>query len=290
MEQDTGFRRILLATDGSAQAEAAVESAIELARFSQAVVRVAHVWNLEVHHRHGFWDVEVRSEAERLVQQTVDRLTSAGVAADKEIFRADSGHVAAAIATIAREYSADLVIIGSRGLSDWRSIFEHSVSREVLAALDCPVLIVRGSPVGAAVPTRRILMAVAGGSDVAPAVRAAAAVARPGHGSVMVVHVSQAVLGVQGFAYLESEQEIQGTLDQAIKQLADAGVTAEGMVVKSGPVARAVAQVAADWGAELIVTGSARMGGLASLMLGSVSHDLLRTTEVPVLVAERPKA
>jgi nucleotide-binding universal stress UspA family protein len=35
------------------------------------------------------------------------------------------------------------------------------------------------------------------------------------------------------------------------------------------------------------VTGSGRLGELASLLLGSVSHELLRKTDVPILVAER---
>ncbi|MGA8923775.1 MAG: universal stress protein, partial [Candidatus Dormiibacterota bacterium] len=66
-----GFGRILLATDGSAQAKAAVGVTSSFARASSAAVRVVHVWNLEVHHRHGVWDVEMRSEAESLLGETV---------------------------------------------------------------------------------------------------------------------------------------------------------------------------------------------------------------------------
>jgi nucleotide-binding universal stress UspA family protein len=105
MKTEKSFNRIVLATDGSEGAQAAVLATIELARFSSATVRVAHIWNLEVHHRHGVWDVEVRAEAERLVQETVDQLTRAGVMAEKEIFRADEKHIAASIAVIAPSWS-----------------------------------------------------------------------------------------------------------------------------------------------------------------------------------------
>ena len=54
-----------------------------------------------------------------------------------------------------------------------------------------------------------------------------------------------------------------------------------------GPVAKAVAETAKDWNADLIVIGSSRMRDIASLFLGSVSHDLLHMTDRPVLVAER---
>ena len=287
MERANSFSRILLATDGSEQSQAAVDATIELARFSSAVVRVAHVWNLEVHHRHGVWDVEVRSEAERLVAETVDRLSAAGVTADKEIFRADNSHVAAAIAEVARQFQADLVVVGSRGLSDWESMFRHSVSHQVLASVDCPVLIIRGRSAGDMRSTRRILVAVAGGDDIAPAVRATAAVARARSCSVLAVHVVQAIVSPPGIGYFESESESQNTIDRAVQELRDAGIAAEGMLAPAGPVPASLARVAEDWNADLIVMGSSRMGNAAGLLLGSVSHDLLHSTQLPILIAER---
>ena len=287
MNASRGFNRILLATDGSEDAEAAVDATIALGRLSSTTVRVVHIWNLEVHHRHGHWDVEDRSEAHTLVNATVDRLTSAGLLAEPEIVRADGSHVATSITTVAREFSADLVVLGSRGLSDWQSIFQHSVSHQVLSVLDCPVLVVRGQPAGTAPPMRRILLAVAGGEDVAPAVRAAVAAASAASSTVMVVHVAQAIFGAQGFAYVEDDDEIQATMATTIKLLSDAGIEAEGLVAHSGPVAKTIAEIATTWNADLIVVSSSRMGDLAGALLGSVSHDLLHVSDRPVLIAER---
>ena len=280
------FERILLATDGSEAASAAVDATIAIAKSPTAKVRVAHVWNLEVHHRHGFWDVEMRSDAEKLVDVTVERLLKAGVMAEREIDRADSKHVAAALALSAREFKADLVVLGTRGLTDWQSMTKHSVSHEVLCAVDCPVLIVRGRPAGSSDKVMKIVLAVAGGDDLAPAARAAQAVAAP-YSSVMVVHVAQAIVGVQGFAYVEPDEEIRETMARASELLASAHVKVQGMVAHEGPVAKAVAEIAADWNADLIVVGSSRMGDIGSLFLGSVSHDLLHITDRPVLIAER---
>jgi nucleotide-binding universal stress UspA family protein len=280
------FERILLATDGSEASQSAVDVTIAIAKSPTAKVRVAHVWNLEVHHRHGFWDVEMRSEAERLVDVTVERLLKAGVLAEREIDRADSKHVAAAVALSAREFGADLVVLGTRGLTDWQSMTRHSVSHEVLCAVDCPVLIVRGRPAGSSDKVTKIVLAVAGGDDLAPAARAAQAVAGLG-ASVMVVHVAQAMVGVQGFAYVESDDEIRETMARASALLAGANVKVQGVVAHEGPVAKAVADIAANWNADLIVVGSSRMGDMGSLFLGSVSHDLLHTTDRPVLIAER---
>jgi nucleotide-binding universal stress UspA family protein len=280
------FERILLATDGSEQSQAAVDATIAIATSPTVVVRVAHVWNLEVHHRHGHWDIEVRNEASKLLDRTVERLFKAGVVAEPEIIRADSGHVAAAIAIAARTFEADLIVIGSRGLSDWQSLAQHSISHQLLSAVDSPVLIVHSRPAGAAASALRILLAIAGGDDLVPGVHAAAAVAQP-DGSVLVLHVAQAIVGVQGFAYVESNEEIHETMTRACGLLLDAGVKVQGMVAHEGPVAKAVAETAKDWNADLIVIGSSRMRDIASLFLGSVSHDLLHMTDRPVLVAER---
>jgi nucleotide-binding universal stress UspA family protein len=289
METTKRFEKILLATDGSEPSQAAVDATIAIAKSPTAKVRVAHVWNLEVHHRHGVWDVEVRSEAEKLVDVTVERLLKAGVIAEREICRADSKHVAAAIALSARDFQADLVVLGSRGLTDWQSMTKHSVSHELLCAVDCPVLIARGRSALSTGKVSKIVLAIAGGNDLAPAARAAVAVAGQG-ASVMVVHVAQAIVGVQGFAYVESEDEIRETMARAGELLTAASVKVHGMVAHEGPVAKAVAEIAADWNADLIVVGSSRMGDIGSLFLGSVSHDLLHMTDRPVLVAERVPA
>lgn len=290
MEHEIGFKKILLATDGTPQAEAAVDATIRLARFTSALVRVAHVWNLEVHHRRGFWDVETRRQAEELVQATVDRLTNAGVMAEKEIFQADNAHVAAAIANVARQFGADLVVIGSRGLSDWQSLFRHSVSHQVLAALDCPVLVVRADSHRALGATQRVLVAVAGGEDVRPTVKAAIAVAQSAQSTVMVVHVAQNLLGVQGYTYVESDEEVRATLESAIAPLRAEEVPVESMILKGSSVAHAISDVAEAWKADLIVVGSSRMGDMASMVLGSTSHSLLHSTDVPVLIAERARS
>jgi len=283
-----GFRRILLATDGTSEAEAAARLATALAETSAAAVRVVHVWTLEVHHRHGIWDVEMRSEAEKMVAGAVERLRTLGVTADSRLARADENHVGAAIAEAAREYDADLVVVGSRGLSDWRSMFvQHSVGHRVLCAVDCPVLFVREAGASIFHEPSRVLLAIAGGDDVAPGVRAAIAAASTPGSKVMAAHVVQAVFSPDGSSYVESEDEIQNTVETAASMVEAAGIAAETEVAAPGPVAHAIAAMAWRWQADIIVIGSSRMSDVASIIFGSVTHDLLRTTRAPVLAAER---
>lgn len=281
-------RRILVATDGSEPAQAAVSLAANFARTSGASVEVVHVWNLEVHHHRGVWDIETRSEARALVESTVVRLIGLGIEAEGDILEADHGHVAGALAEAARQYDADLLVVGSRGLSDWRSLaFAHSVSHQLLTKVDCPVLIVRGPSPASEHQSKRVLLAIAGGDDIEPGVAAAVAAATAPGSAVLVVHVAQSFTAAQGLTYVEPDNEIQETLARATKLLTDARVAAEAIVAPSGAVAQKVIEVAARWGADIIVIGSSRMGDLGSLLLGSVTHSLLRSSDRPVLVAER---
>jgi nucleotide-binding universal stress UspA family protein len=285
--KNRGFTRILLATDGTPQSEAAAHVAAALAEASGAAVRVVHCWSLEIHHRHGVWDVEIRAEAEKLLADAVDRLHALGLEADGRLMRSDGAHVGSAIAEAARAFGADLVIAGSRGLSDWRSLFEPLVSHQVLSAVDCPVLVIREDAASVLHEPSRVVVAIAGGADVAPAVRAAIAAAAAPGSKVLVTHVIQTVLGLQGAAYVEPNDEIQAMIAEAVAMLKDSGVTAESRVAGPGNVAHTIAQVAWDWQADIIVIGSGRSGDLASIVFGSVTHDLLRDTKRPLLVAER---
>ena len=286
--KDMGFERILFATDGSEQADAAAEVAASLAVAAHAQVRVVHVWDLEVHHRHGMWDVETRTEAERLIREAVRRFRALDVEADGQLARADAEHVAAAIGEVARQFEADLVVVGSRGLSDWQAVRRHSVSHSLLSTLECQLLVVRSGGHSLHHP-RRIVVAVAGGEDVPRAVTAA--VAAGGRGAkVLVLHVAQAVIGIQGFAYYEPQEEIDETIRQTTEMLEAAGLSPTTRVAQPGPVAEAVADAAAGWDADVIVLGSSRMGDFASMVFGSVTHDLLRKTDRPVLVAGKAPA
>lgn len=285
--RDTGFSRILLATDGSEQAEAAGRVAASFARASSAEVRVVYVWSLEPRVRDGVWEVVTRSEAEELLTGTVKWLRALGVEADGLLICADLKHVATAVADSAQDFEADLVVVGSRGLTDWQSLIKHSISHQLLTALDCAVLVVRGESAAGRQDAHRVLLAVAGGDDIQRGVRAAVAAASAPGSKVLVLHVAQAIFGAQGFAYVEPSEEIQNTLTIATEMLQGAGISTEAMSAGSGHVADVVAEAAVRWRADVIVIGSSRMGDVASMLFGSVTHDLLRSTDRPVLVAER---
>jgi nucleotide-binding universal stress UspA family protein len=280
--------RILFAVDGAPESTGAVDAVATVAKASNAVVHVLHVWNLEIRIDQKRWDVETLTEARRLVEGIAGRLNAAGVSATSEVLRASEKEIPEAIAAAACRYSADLVAVGSRGRSDLRGLFLGSVSHRVLHKLSCPVLIVRqGTGMHRGARLERVLLAVAGGDEVPRAIEAVVTIAAAAHAMVRVLHV-RPLAAAENVTWIESEAEGTQVVDAILAELRVAGVTAESKV--AGPssfVARDIAEAANTWDADLIVMGSRRLSELGGLVAGNINHDVIHLTDRPVLVAER---
>ena len=74
----------------------------------------------------------------------------------------------------------------------------------------------------------------------------------------------------------------QAVLDDAIKQLPD-GITAVTRLVDS-PAAEANLDECSAGGYDLVAVGSRGLGDVGSLLLGSVSHRVLHSSRIPVLI------
>jgi nucleotide-binding universal stress UspA family protein len=79
-----------------------------------------------------------------------------------------------------------------------------------------------------------------------------------------------------------SRAEGQAALDDAVKQLPD-GMTAATRLVDA-PAAEAILAEVSEGRYDLIVLGSRGRGDVGSMFLGSVSHRVLHSSRIPVLV------
>lgn len=146
------IQRILLATDGSETALKATRWAAELAKTYGAKVTVLHVVHIPAALAGstvlpgGATDVAVvtrlmEQAAEGVITVTTPLLEEAQV---DYTARIEYGHAAETIVGVANEEGADLIVMGSRGLTAASALLLGSVSHKVLHAVhDKPVLIVR---------------------------------------------------------------------------------------------------------------------------------------------------
>jgi nucleotide-binding universal stress UspA family protein len=283
------FRKILLAIDATPSSRAAAAAIARLAAPMKSDVHVLHVWNLETRVRDGSWDVETLPEARKLVDGIVAGLREAGVRASGELVNAAGTKVGLAIEAAAEAFGADLVAVGSRGLSDFAGVFAGSVSHRLLADLDCPLLVASDAPVRTA-RLRRILFAIEHEGESGPLGDLVAAIAQPVGASVLVFHVERRSAAIEGYVYIEPHAEAQALVDAAVERIRACGVEAEGRIgTNVMPVAVEIAALAQWWDADLIVSGSRRHRDLAALIVGSTDHELIRQAHRPVLIAARPK-
>lgn len=136
-------------------------------------------------------------------------------------------------------------------------------------------------------PIRRIALAV----DFSPEARHAAALtrelARTLDAEVTILHFREKGLG--HFASARKGETPEETLDlvtEIVTDLANAGITVDGDVEDSLPLEEAgpIARAAERFGAQLIVVGSRGLSTAGAFARGSVSHDLIHASKVPVLV------
>jgi nucleotide-binding universal stress UspA family protein len=87
-------------------------------------------------------------------------------------------------------------------------------------------------------------------------------------------------------AYLWDNAQLKGVLDSAAAAAKQAGVANPKLEsVKSRDVARSIVVFAEDNGIDHIVVGTAGKSGVARLMLGSVSREVVSRAHCPVTVA-----
>ena len=136
------FEKILLALDGSEPSIRARELVQKLALASKADVLVFHVVERYIGYA-GALETETPEEITDLVDEAVRTLKDAGISARGEILHVVANQTAAEILRAAKQFDADVIVLGSRGLTDMAGILLGSVTHKVIHLADRPVLVVR---------------------------------------------------------------------------------------------------------------------------------------------------
>jgi len=143
------FSRILVAVDGSPFAERALAQAVDLSKKYDAQLLVVHV----VLRR--FYAVtpseagvlattvfvkEMESEGKKIISKSEEFVKASGVAYKCKLLQ---GVPADEIVRLAQTEKVDLIVLGSRGLTEVRAFLLGSVSDKVTHHAKCPILIVK---------------------------------------------------------------------------------------------------------------------------------------------------
>lgn len=137
------FKHVLVALDGSEYSQTALPTAIDVSRKFGADLFVLHV----AEHDRGravAYSGETPAEATHLVGKAVRVARDAGVLAKGELRDVGAGHVAKVIVDTVEANDVDLIVMGSRGLSDIQGLLLGSVTHKVTQLTHVSVLVARG--------------------------------------------------------------------------------------------------------------------------------------------------
>ena len=134
------FKTIVWATDGSKDAQAALDVAKTMAGVSGARLIALYIRQLVVSRGGGvsvhYNDAAVQADLRR----TVDELREGGLNASLAVVLTTRSNPARSIANAAREARADLIVLGSRGHSPTESLLLGSVGQRLVKLAPCPVM------------------------------------------------------------------------------------------------------------------------------------------------------
>ena len=289
--------RILLATDGSKEAELAAKTAVSLAQKTSSELHVIHVLSLPLDtHDPSSFEPEVRRQLEKRIRTTLEelvgRIESSG--APVEGSHLGVGRPDAEIIAQAEEIDAGLIIVGSRGFGAIRRTLTGSVSESVVRHAHCPVMVVRGEVV--TFPTR-ILVATDGSEEATLAASTAAELAKSTGSELHVVYVghlpivfyeSPGAIVVDPDLHRRMEEAAEKAARNRLEELAQKIEQAGGEVTeihaRVGYPDAEIVGLAGRLSAGLIILGSRGLGPLKRALMGSVSSSIAAHAHCPVLV------
>lgn len=280
---------VVVAVDGSKQALVAVRWA---ARTAKRANRPLHIVSASpgLAPRFSLRPLSAEEEIHRAAKEYADRATSeAAEAAEKAApgVRTERDVIEGKPSLVLRQVSsrAYLLVVGRRGLGGVRGLLMGSVSTDVAAHADCPVVVVPAEGGSAEGP---VVIGVDGSPVSTEAIEQGFQQAEFLDTSVTAVH---AYGGFSGQAYFadsravltrmreEAEEALGSQLAGHREDHPDVQVES---VVTTGHPAEQISELSEQ--AQLVVLGSRGRGGFRGLVLGSTSQAVLQVAACPVMI------
>lgn len=294
------LEKILLPTDFSEAAHAALTEAIFLASQYNAELHLLHVVVLyeedPFNPEHHFPEAEeVFRHLSNVATSEMSKLLTENQGRTLKIRQHQVRAVSAAPAIIefAAKEEIDLIVMGGHGRRGLRRFVLGSVAEEVVREAPCPVLTLRRPSSDDPLATvESILVPVDFSDDSAYALEVARDLAKAYQSKIEVVHA------VEEPTMLYPYESFETNMPQLVKKVEDVlakfvaedndGTVETRLRVLVGSPARVITDHARESGAGVIVIASQGLSDLERFLLGSVTNSVVRMADCPVLTLRRP--
>lgn len=294
--------KILCAVDGSEFSQWAIEAVGALGRNALSAVTLLHVVDTRHLKPVGAPHVATYRGAKAALEKSGEDILRraaghAEVALSQSATRPRTavgalllhGSPASTIARRAAQERSDLIVLGTRGLSDIKGFLLGSIARQVASLATCPVLVVK-QPMK---QLRRVVLAVDDSKHSRKAARFLRAGLIPEDVNITIVSSVESPLTELAGSYVsESDREIlvRPGVERAERVVADMreDFLKEGYAtftdIRQNHVVSHIMTLAQDGLTDLLVVGARGLSGQERLRLGSVSESLLRHAPCSILI------
>jgi nucleotide-binding universal stress UspA family protein len=145
------YQRIMVAVDGSETSQRGLQEAIHLAKDQKARLAIVHVIDIVVVFGAGQFPGTYVEATRELARNTIEhaRATAQAAGIEPEIQTREivttGYHVGDTIAELARDWKADLLVVGTHGRRGVSRLLIGSVAERIVRAAPCPLLLIRGA-------------------------------------------------------------------------------------------------------------------------------------------------
>lgn len=303
MTRRSGVQTILATTDFSTTAAAGVEWAAEIAKSHQARIVLVHALAPPIppaaspdfiamppdfHQQYRDAAVQkLEAAAGRLRARGIETLTELGV-----------GPAAPTVIELAAKYSADLIVLGTRGLTGFRHLLLGSTAQHVVQKARCPVLAVHPDDAEKHRAIRTILVPTDFSEGTESVLQAAGSILHPDKDARLVLlhayhlPVEFTALGTVPMTprlYADAADQAREKLEELAKPLRALGIRVE-TVAREGYPPTVIEEEARAQQVDLIAMGTHGRSGLRHLLLGSTAERVVQHAPCPVLTVRRSDA
>ncbi len=294
---------ILVATDFSETAQAAIDWAVEIARPHRAKIHLVHGLTLPTtipDYLPGNVDLgeEVRRAAlARLAESAARIAADGGVEVEPDL---RIGIPSQAILEAEAAIHPDLIVVGTRGTTGLTHLLLGSTAERVVQRANCPVLTVHPKDAGHHRPIRTVVVPTDFSTDADQAVTTAGRLLHRLQRELKMVLVHAYHLPIEYTAYGPIPtstnylqvvgEEAKERLDAMAAELAGgpSGLeTRVETVCREGYAPDVIVAEAEAFGADLIAMGTHGRSGLAHLLLGSTAERVVQHAPCPVMTVRR---
>jgi nucleotide-binding universal stress UspA family protein len=287
------IQTIVCAMDFSETAELALEHALALTKRHVARLVLAHVVEpIPLGPYPALMaagnELAIREMAEKRVESITARVRAEGHVVD---VRVEVGSPGSGLIVLAEDEAADLIVIGTRGLTGFKHILLGSTAEYVVRRSTCPVLTIHPGDVVPTRPANTIIVPTNLSEETTVSTAAFAALFGDERPHVVLTFADRTPPYLEPFRHdtlLAMHQrdvvkeEIERRMAPSVAHLSDAGFEVETAVLDGDPVT-VVTELAESRDADLIVMMTHGRTALVNAILGKTAQRIVQHAPCPVL-------